>query len=88
MAKTALKKEKWTLSFDPSLKSAVIKEAKRKGLYPVTVLEEMVREKLNPYGYTDVKDSVAHVRAIRKKSKEVSAKAFLDEIKTWQKSNS
>ena len=48
----------------------------------------MVREKLNPYGYTDVKDSVAHVRAIRKKSKEVSAKAFLDEIKRWQKPGS
>lgn len=88
MAKTALKKEKWTLSFDPSLKSAVVKEAKRKGVYPVNLLEEMVREKLNPYGYTDVKDSVAHVRAIRKKSKEVSVKAFLDEIKRWQKLNS
>lgn len=88
MAKTALKKEKWTLSFDVSLKNAVIEEARKTGVYPVTLLEEMVRERLNPYGYTDVKDSVAHVRAIRKKSKEVSAKAFLKEIKRWQKSNS
>ena len=88
MAKAALKKEKWTLSFDSSLKRAVITEANKKGVYPVNFLEEMVREKLNPYGYTDVKDSVAHVRAIRKKSKEVSAKAFLDEIKRWQKPGS
>lgn len=86
MAKTVLKKEKWTLSFDSSLKEAVIREAKEKGVYPVSVLEEMVREKFNPYGYTDVKDSVEHVRSIRKKSKGVSTKAFLDEIKRWQKS--
>ena len=88
MAKAALKKEKWTLSFNSSLKRVVINEATKKGVYPVNFLEEMVREKLNPYGYTDVKDSVAHVRAIRKKSKEVSAKAFLDDIKRWQKSGS
>lgn len=36
--------------------------------------------------HKSAKDSVAHVRAIRKKSKEVSAKTFLDEIKKWQKS--
>ncbi len=88
MARAALKKEKWTLSFDSSLKEAVIREARKKGIYPVSFLEEVVREKLNPYGYTDVKDSVTHVRALRKKSKEVSAKAFLDEIKRWKKSNS
>jgi len=88
MTKAILKKEKWTLSFDSSLKGAVIKEAKKKGVYPVTLLEEMVREKLNPYGYTDVKDSVAHVRSLRKKSKEVSAKTFLNEIMKWQKSKS
>ncbi len=77
MAKAALKKEKWTLSFDSSLKDAVIREAREKGIYPVSILEEMVRERFNPYGYTDVKDSVAHVRALRKKSKKISAKAFL-----------
>jgi hypothetical protein len=88
MAKTILKKEKWTLSFDSSLKGAVINEARKKGVYPVSILEEIVREKLNPYGYTDVKDSVSYVRAIRKKSKELSSKAFLDEIKRWQKSKS
>ena len=85
MAKAVLKKKKWTLSFDSSLKGAVIREAKKKGVYPVTLLEEMVREKLNPYGHTDVKDSVAHVRSLRKKSKEFPAKVFLDEILKWQK---
>ncbi len=88
MAKAVLKKEKWTLSFDSSLKDAVIREARGKGVYPVNILEEIVREKFNPYGYMDVKDSVAHVRSIRKKSKGVSTKAFLDEIKKWQKSGS
>lgn len=88
MAKAALKKEKWTLSFDALLKEAVTKEAKKKGIYPVTFLEEMVREKLNPYGHTDVKDSVSYVRTIRKRSKGVLSKEFLDEIKRWQKSKS
>lgn len=88
MAKAVLKKEKWTLSFDSALKKVVVKEAKKKGVYPVTLLEEMVREKLNPYGYTDVKDSVAYVRSIRRKSKGVSSKALIDEIKRWQKSKS
>jgi hypothetical protein len=88
MAKTVLKKEKWTLSFDSSLKGVVIKEARKKGVYPVSLLEDIVREKLNPYGYTDVKDSMSYVRTIRKKSKELSSDAFLDEIKRWQKSKS
>ena len=88
MPKAVLKKEKWTLSFDSALKDAIIKEARKKGVYPVNVLEDMVREKLNPYGYTDVEDSVAHVKAIRKKSKEISTKEFLEEIRIWQKSNS
>ena len=30
MSKAALKKEKWTLSFDPKLKDAVIREARAK----------------------------------------------------------
>lgn len=88
MPKAVLKKEKWTLSFDASLKEAVIRQAKKKGIYPVAFLEEMVREKLNPYGHTDVEDSVAYVRAIRKKSKGISSKEFLDDIKRWQKSKS
>ena len=85
MPKGALKKEKWTLSFDPKLKDAVVREAKAKGIYPVSFLEELVREKINPYGHTDVKDSVKHVRELRKKSKDKTDEAFLKEIIRWKK---
>jgi hypothetical protein len=88
MGKTALRKEKWTLSFDSRLKSLVIKTARRKGVYPVSLLEEVVRERFNPYGHTDVKDSPAYIAAIRKKSRERSDEAFLAEIRAWQKSRS
>ncbi len=85
MPKATLKKEKWTLSFDPKLKDAVIREAKAKGMYPVNFLEELVREKINPYGYTDVKDSVKYVRELRKKSKDKTDEEFLEEILNWGK---
>jgi hypothetical protein len=85
MPKSALKKEKWTLSFNPKLKDAVIREAKAKGMYPVNFLEELVREKINPYGYTDVKDSVKYVRELRKKSKDKTDEKFLEEILRWGK---
>jgi hypothetical protein len=88
VAKSALRKEKWTLSFDPGLKSLVVKAAKRRGVYPVTVLESLVREKFNPYGHTDVEDSVAYVTALRKQSRTQSDADFLDEIEAWQKSRS
>src|SRR6188508_1916929 len=88
MPKAALKKEKWTLSFDPALKSMVVKAAKRRGVYPVTVLENLVREKFNPYGHTDVEDSAEYVAAIRKRGRNQSDKEFLAEIETWQKSQS
>lgn len=88
MPKTALKKEKWTLSFDPRLKRLLIKEARKKGVYPVNLLEEVVRERFNPYGYTDVEDSVAYVQESRKGSSTQSDDAFLDEIREWQKSRS
>ena len=88
MPKTALKKEKWTLSFDPRLKRLLIKEARKKGVYPVSLLEDVVRERFNPYGHSDVKDSVAYVREIRKGSRDRSDESFLKEIRDWQKSNS
>lgn len=88
MPKTALRKEKWTLSFDPALKSVVVKAAKRRGVYPVTVLETLVREKFNPFGHTDVEDSAAYVSALRKRGRKQSDEAFLDEIAAWQKSRS
>lgn len=86
MSKTTLKKEKWTLSFNPQLKQIIIREAKKKGVYPVAILEEIVREKFNPYGYTEVKDSLSYVRALREESKAKSDEAFLEEIRQWQKS--
>lgn len=85
MPKMGLKKEKWTLSFDPALKSAVVKAAKRRGVYPVTLLEGLVREKFNPYGHADIDDSAAYVNALRKQGRKQSDKAFLDEIAAWQK---
>ncbi|MEK9141826.1 MAG: hypothetical protein AAB308_12305 [Nitrospirota bacterium] len=88
MPKAALKKEKWTLSFDPALKSVVVKAAKRRGMYPVTLLESLVREKFNPYGHTDVDDSAAYVSTLRKQGRKQSDDAFLDEIEAWQKSRS
>ena len=88
MPKTALRKEKWTLSFDPALKGLVVKAARRKGVYPVTVLEDLVREKFNPFGHTDVKDSAAYVAALRKQGRKQSDEAFLAELEAWQKSRS
>lgn len=88
MPKTTLRKEKWTLSFDPALKSVVVKAAKRRGVYPVTVLETLVREKFNPYGHTDVEESAAYLAALRKQSRKQSDDAFLGEIEAWQKSRS
>ncbi len=87
MPKTALKKEKWTLSFDPRLKAFLTREARKKGVYPVHLLEEIVRERFNPYGHTDVKNSVAYVQEIRKGSRNRSDEAFLKEIREWQRSN-
>jgi len=85
MPKAALKKEKWTLSFDAKLKEAVIRESKAKGIYPVNFLEEIVREKINPYGHTGVKNSVKYVRELRKKSDDKSDERFLEEILKWKK---
>lgn len=88
MPKTALKKEKWTLSFDPRLKNLLIKEARKKGIYPVNLLEEIVRERYNPFGYADIKDSVSYVQSIRKDSKTHTDEESLNEIRKWQKTGS
>lgn len=88
MPKTALRKEKWTLSFDPVLKTLVVRAARRKGVYPVALLEEIVRERFNPYGHTDVKDSEEYVATLRKGSRKHADKEFLAEILAWQKSRS
>ena len=88
MAKTTLKREKWTLSFDPTLKEFLVRTAKRRGVYPVTLLEEIVKEQFNPYGHSDVKDSVEYVRTLRRRSRRKSDEAFLKEIRVWQRSGS
>lgn len=91
MPKTTLRKErkeKWTLSFDPTLKALVVKAARRRGLYPVTLLESIVRERFNPYGHADVKDSAEYVTALRKEARKQSDESFLAEIRAWQKSRS
>ncbi|MGH7820225.1 MAG: hypothetical protein ACREQ9_10660 [Candidatus Binatia bacterium] len=88
MPRTSLKKDKWTLSFDPDLKRLVVRAARRRGVYPVAILEEMVRERFNPYGHTDVTDSAAYVRALRRRSGKSTDEAFLEEIRRWQRSGS
>lgn len=88
MPKTTMKKEKWTLSFDPRLKRLLIKEARKEGIYPVNLLERVVRERFNPYGHSDVEESPAYVQEIRKGSRSLTDEAFLKEIREWQKSNS
>ncbi len=54
----------------------------------MSLLEEVVRERFNPYGHSDVQDSVAYVRAMRKGSRRQSDESFLKEIREWQRSNS
>jgi hypothetical protein len=90
MGKAILRREreKWTLSFDADLKDFLVRAAKRRGIYPVALLEELVREKFNPYGHTEVNDSVEYVRMLRRRSRNRSDAAFLREIRTWQRSGS
>lgn len=88
MARAFLKREKWTLSFDATLKAFLVRTAKRRGMYPVALLEQIVKERFNPYGHTDVKDSVEYVRMLRRRSRRQSDAAFLKEIRAWQRSGS
>jgi len=88
MERSKLKKETWTLNVDRRIKGAVIKEAQRLGVYPVQLIESMVREKFNPFGHTDVKDETAYVRRLRDKDRHANDKMFLDEIRRWEKINS
>ena len=68
MPKDTLRKVKWMLSFDSALKDLVVKAARRTGVHPVTLLEDLVREKFNPFGHTGVKDSAAYVTALRRQT--------------------
>ena len=87
MAKGTARREKWTLSFDAELKAFLIRTAKRRRVYPVALLEAIVKEKFNPYGHADVKDSVAYVRMLRRRSGRTDRR-FLEEIREWQRSAS
>ncbi len=77
---------KWTLLFDSTLKKLVISAARRGNISPATLLENIVREKFNPYGHTDVDDSVAYVITLRKQNRKQCDADFLAEIEAWQKS--
>ena len=88
MATNRLRKESWTLNIDRRVKSAVIKEAKRRGVYPAQVIESMVREKFNPFGHTDIEDEAAYVRRLREKDRHATDKKFLEEIRRGEKINS
>ena len=88
MAKASVKKEKWTLTFDRRLKGAVVEEAKKRGVYPVQVLESLVREKFNPFGHGKIKDESAYVRGLRRKDSSKNDKQFLAEVRRWEKINS
>ncbi|MEK7372340.1 MAG: hypothetical protein AAB265_12890 [candidate division NC10 bacterium] len=86
MAKAVSTREKWTLSFDAKLKAFLVRLARRRRTYPVAVLEGLVRERFNPYGHTDIKDSAAYVRMLRRRSRRQPDAAFLKEIRAWQRS--
>jgi len=88
MPKATLRKEKWTLSFDPRLKNVLIKESRKRKINPAKLLEQIVRERFNPFSHTDIEDIVAYIQEIRKGSRNKSDNAFLEEIRAWQSSNS
>lgn len=85
MPRHALKKDKWTITFDHELKQQVRKEAKKLRIYPVQLLETLVREKLNPYGFQSVRSGIAYENSMRRKSRHISDKKFLQEIRQWEK---
>lgn len=85
MRSAQLKKERWTLSFDKRLKCAVVKEAQRRGVSPVKILEEAVQKKLNPFGHANVSDSTAYVQSLRRKSRAMTDEEFLADLKQWEK---
>jgi len=85
MTGTPLKKERWTLTFDKHLKQEVIAAARKRGVYPVQILEELVREKFNPFGHTDVTDPTAYVCTLRRKSQDMTDEEFIAELKRWEK---
>lgn len=85
MPRSSPKKERWTLTIDQRLKRVVVDEARQRGVRPAQVIEEAVREKFNPFGYTDVTNPAVYVRTLRRKSRKMTDKEFLADIKRWEK---
>jgi hypothetical protein len=85
MAGAVPKRERWNLTFDLRLKRAVIAEARRRGARPARIVEEAVREKLNPFGLTDIANPAAYVRSLRRKSRKTTDEEFLADVKRWEK---
>lgn len=54
-------------------------------IYPVQLLETLVRERLNPFGFQSIQNSVEYINTVRSQSKGSSDKKFLNELKTWQR---
>jgi hypothetical protein len=46
------------------------------------------KRKFNPYGHTALKDTVAYVLALPRRSRKCSDASFLRELRTWQRSGS
>lgn len=84
MGRHALNREKWTITFDPSLKEQIQKEAQKLSIYPVQFLEIIVREKLNTFGFQDVRDSIAYINQIREDSTHTTDNEFIADLKKWQ----
>ena len=76
---------RWTLTVDRRLKQAVMAEARQRRVRPAQVLEDLIREKFNPFGHTDVIDPTAYVRTLRRKSRETTDGEFLANLKRWEK---
>lgn len=85
MARSSLNRIRWTLTFDADLKKKVQQAATKLHVYPVQILESIVRDNLNPYGLKSIKDSMAYVNSIRQQSKAKSDQQFIEEIKKWEK---
>lgn len=67
--KITLKNDRWTWSLDARNKRLVDKAAKRRGIDHATILEDLVRDKFNPFGHTDVEGSVSYVADLRKQGR-------------------
>lgn len=85
MSSLPVKKERWTLTIDRRIKHSVIDEARRRNIRPSRLLEELIKEKLNPFGHTDVVDPTVYVRTLRRKGRKTTDKEFLADLKRWEK---